>query len=160
MYNPLGYNMQDNPNVYDKEGQGRAKFVYFFPGYLNRKGCYDSNGNSDVTKALLEILKNRYTVKYNSTEVNAITKTISEIPITPQEAILRTNGNIFPITALNARLNEIDSNPNFYDDTYIGNLVLNKEGKVEFKPSNNIPIREFPTKDNKVEGAIEIYEMP
>ena len=160
MYNPLGYNMQSSPNVYDKEGQGRNRFVYFFPGYLNRKGCYDNNGNSNVTKALLEILKNRYTVKYNSTEVNAITKAISEVPVTPQEAILRSSGNIFPITALNARLNEIDSNPNFYDDTYIGNLILNKEGKVEFKPSNNIPIREFPTKDNKIEGAIEIYEMP
>ena len=160
MYNPLGYNMQDNPNVYDKEGQGRSRFVYFFPGYLNRKGCYDSNGNSDVTKALLEILKNRYTVKYNSTDVNAITKTISEVPITPQEAILRTKGNIFPVTALNERLNQIDNNPNFYSDTYIGTLEMSSNGKVEFRPTNDIPIREFPTKDNKVEGTVEIFEMP
>lgn len=160
MYNPLGYNMHPVLNVYDKEGQGRKYFTMFFGGYLNRAECYNENGVSNVTKALLEILQDRYTVKYNSTDVNAITKRIAEIPITPQEAILRANGNIFPITALNSRLNEIDSNPNFYDDTYIGNLVLNKEGKVEFVPSNEVPIREFPTKDNKVEGAIEIYEMP
>lgn len=160
MYNPLGYNMQSNPNVYDKEGQGRNKFVYFFPGYLNRKGCYDTNGNSDVTKALIEILRNRYTVKYNSTEINAITKTISEVPITPQEAILRTRGNIFPITELNERLNEIDNNPNEYNDVYIGTLVMDKSGKVEFVPTTDTPIREFPTKDNKVQGAIEIFEMP
>ena len=146
--------------MYDKEGQGRKYFTMFFGGYLNRAECYDENGVSNVTKALLEILQDRYIVKYNSTDVNAITKRIAEKPITPQEAILRTRGNIFPITALNSRLNEIDSNPNFYDDTYIGNLVLNKEGKVEFIPSNEVPIREFPTKDNKVEGAIEIYEMP
>lgn len=160
MYNPLGYNMYPVLNVYDKEGQGRKYFTMFFGGYLNRAECYDENGVSNVTKALLEILQDRYIVKYNSTDVNAITKRIAEIPITPQEAILRAIGNIFPITALNSRLNEIDSNPNFYDDTYIGNLVLNKEGKVEFIPSNEVPIREFPTKDNKVEGAIEIYEMP
>lgn len=160
MYNPLGYNMHPVLNVYDKEGQGRKYFTMFFGGYLNRAECYNENGVSNVTKALVEILQDRYTVKYNSTDVNAITKRIAEIPITPQEAILRANGNIFPITALNSRLNEIDSNPNFYDDTYIGNLVLNKEGKVEFVPSNEVPIREFPTKDNKVEGAIEIYEMP
>ena len=159
MYNPLGYNMQANPNVYDKEGQGRSKFVYFFPGYLNRKGCYDCNGNSDVTKAILEILVNRYTVKYNSTDINAITKTISEVPITPQEAILRTKGNIFPVTALNERLNQLDNNPNEYSDVYVGTLEL-INGKVEFRPTNDIPIREFPTKDNKVEGAIEIFEMP
>ena len=160
MYNPLGYNMQSNPNVYDKEGQGRNKFVYFFPGYLNRKGCYDINGNSDVTKALIEILRNRYTVKYNSTEINAITKTISEVPITPQEAILRTRGNIFPVTELNERLNEIDNNPNEYNDVYVGNLVMDRSGKVEFVPTTDTPIREFPTKDNKVQGAIEIFEMP
>lgn len=160
MYNPLGYNMQEIPNVYDKEGQGRKYFVYFFPGYINRKGCYDENGNSDVTKALLEILMNRYTVKYNSTDINAVSKTISEIPITPQEAIIRTTGSIFPITELTERLNQIDNNPNFYDNTYIGELIFNKDKQVEFKVTTDIPIRDFPTKDNKVRGALEIYNMP
>ena len=160
MYNPLGYNMQAIPNVYDKEGQGRKNFVYFFPGYLNRKGCYNRDGVSDITKALLEILKSRYIVKYNSTDIKAITKTVSEVPITPQEAILRSNGNIFPVTALNERLNQIDNNPNEYDDVYVGTLIQNKEGGIEFKPTSDIPIRDFPLKDNKAEGALEIFEMP
>ena len=160
MYNPLGYNMQEIPNVFDKEGQGRKYFVYFFPGYINRKGCYDSNGNSDVTKALLEILMNRYTVKYNSTDINAVSKAISEIPITPQEAIIRTTGSIFPITELTERLNQIDNNLNFYDSTYIGELIFNKDKQIEFKPTTDIPIRDFPTKDNKVKGALEIFNMP
>ena len=160
MYNPKGYNIQEIPNIYDKEGQGKRYFSYFFPGYLNRKGCYDKDGNSDVVKALLEILMNRYTVKYNSTDLNAITKTISEIPITPQEAIIRIQGNIFPVTMINERLNEIDNNPAFYDDIYVGKLVQNNNGEVIFRNTTDIPIRDFPTKDNKVEGALEIYEMP
>ena len=160
MYNPKGYNIQEIPNIYDKEGQGKRYFSYFFPGYLNRKGCYDKDGNSDVVKALLEILMNRYTVKYNSTDLNAITKTISEIPVTPQEAIIRVQGNIFPVTMINERLNEIDNNPAFYDDIYIGKLVQNNNGEVIFRNTTDIPIRDFPTKDNKVEGALEIYEMP
>ena len=160
MYNPKGYNIQEIPNIYDKEGQGKRYFSYFFPGYLNRKGCYDKDGNSDVVKALLEILMNRYTVKYNSTDLNAITKTISEIPITPQEAIIRVQGNIFPVTMINERLNEIDNNPAFYDDIYVGKLVQNNNGEVIFRNTTDIPIRDFPTKDNKVEGALEIYEMP
>lgn len=160
MYNPLGYNMQEIYNVYDKEGQGRKYFVYFFPGYINRKGCYDKDGNSNVTKALLEILLNRYTVKYNSTDINAISKTISEVPITPQEAIIRTTGSIFPITELTERLNQIENNPNFYNDTYVGDLVFNSNKEVEFSTSTDTPIRDFPTKDNKLKGAIEIFAMP
>ena len=160
VYNPKGYNMYPLPNVYDKEGQGRKWITFFFPGYLNRKGCYDENGNSDVTKALLEILENRYRIKYNSSDINSITKAIAEIPITPQEAILRTRGNIFPVTELNERLNEIDNNPTEYNDVYVGNLVMGSNGKVDFIPTTDVPIREFPTKDNKVQGAIEIFEMP
>jgi hypothetical protein len=160
MYNPIGYNMEPIPNVYDIEGQGRKFFTYFFPGYINRKGCYDKDGNSDVVKALLEILMNRYMVKYNSTDINAITKTISETPITPQEAIIRTKGKIFPVTELNNRLNEIDNNPSFYDQTYVGDLELNSKGEVEFVATNDKPIREFPLKDNNAKGAIEIFEMP
>ena len=161
MYNPKGYNIKAINNVYDKEGQGRKQFTYFFPGYMDRADCYDEDGNSDVNKALIEILLDRYKVKYNSTDINAITKRIAEIPITPQEAILKTKDNIFPITELTKRLTEIDNNPNFFDDVYVGDLAFNKQGKVEFNTiTTDTPIRDFPTKDNKVQGAIEIYEMP
>jgi hypothetical protein len=160
MYNPNGYNMLAVPNVYDKEGQGRKYFTMFFGGYLNRAECYNEDGVSNVTKAIIEILLDRYKVKYNSTDINAITKRIAEIPITPQEAILRTRGNIFPVTELNERLNEIDNNPTEYNDVYVGNLVMDRAGKVDFVPTTDKPIREFPTKDNHVMGAIEIFEMP
>ena len=160
MYNPDGYNMEKNPNVWDKEGQGRKWFTFFYPAYLNRANCMDENGNSNVTKALLEICQDRYVVKYNSTDINAITKRISQYPITPQEAIIRAHSTIFPITELNERLNQIDNNPNFYNDTYVGDLVFNGNGEVEFVISNDIPIRDFPTKDNKITGAIEIYALP
>lgn len=159
MYNPKGYNIHPITNIYDKDGQGRPDFSYFFPGYMSLAGYYDINGNSDVIGALISILKRRYNVKYNSTDINAITKTISEVPITPQEAIIRSTGSIFPVTELTARLNEIDQNSSFYDDVYIGNLIM-KEGKVIYEPSYDNPIRQFPTKDNKVAGALEIYEMP
>lgn len=159
MYNPRGYNMYPLPNVYDKAGQGKKEFVYFFPGYMNRAGCYDNNGNSDVTKALLEILLDRYTVKYNSSDVNAITKRIAEIPITPQEAIIKAGKNMFPITELNDRINQIDNDPRFYDDVAIGTLVQDGD-YMKFIPTTDIPIREYPLKDNKVAGAIEFYKMP
>lgn len=160
MYNPKGYNMYAIPNVYDKFNQGKPYFVFFFPGYVNRKGCYNEDGVSDVIKALIEILMNRYRVKYNSTDPNTIIKTIAEVPITPAEAIVKTGVNMFPVADLTERLGQLDANPTEYDDVYVGDLVFNKEGQIEYKPTSAQPIRDFPHKDNKIEGAIEIYQMP
>lgn len=160
MYNPKGYNMYALPNVFDKYNQGKPYFVFFFPGYVNRKGCYNENGVSDVIKALIEILMNRYRVKYNSTDPNTIIKTIAEVPITPAEAIVKTGVNMFPVSDLTERVGQLDANPTEYDDVYVGDLVFNKDGQVEYKPTSAIPIRDFPHKDNKIEGAIEIYQMP
>lgn len=160
MYNPKGYNMYALPNVFDKYNQGKPYFVFFFPGYVNRKGCYNENGVSDVIKALVEILMNRYRVKYNSTDPNTIIKTIAEVPITPAEAIVKTGVNMFPVADLTERIGQLDANPTEYDDVYVGDLVFNKEGQVEYKPTSATPIRDFPHKDNKIEGAIELYQMP
>lgn len=160
MYNPRGYNMYALPNVYDKNNQGKKYFVFFFPGYINRKGCYNRDGVSDVVQALVEILMNRYRVKYNSTDPNTVIKTIAEVPITPAEAIVKTGVNMFPVTDLTERLGQLDANPREYDDVYVGDLTINSSKEVEFKPTSDQPIREFPHKDNKIEGAIEIYKMP
>lgn len=161
-YSPTGYNQEPLENVFDKEGQGRKQCCFFYGAYLNYSNdCIDKDGNSDITKALLAILYDRYKVKYGSTDVNTITKRISQYPIVPQEAMIRSHGNVFPVTELNERINQIDSNPNEYDDTYVGELVQdNKTGEVKFNPTVAIPIRDFPTKDNKVIGALEIFEMP
>lgn len=160
MYNPRGYNMYALPNVFDKYNQGKPYFVFFFPGYVNRKGCYNEDGVSDIIKALIEILMNRYRVKYNSTDPNTIIKTIAEVPITPAEAIVKTGINMFPVADLTERIGQLDANPTEYDDVYVGDLVFGKDGQVEYKPTSAQPIRDFPHKDNKIEGAIEIFQMP
>lgn len=160
MYNPRGYNMYALPNVFDKYNQGKPYFVFFFPGYVNRKGCYNEDGVSDIIKALIEILMNRYRVKYNSTDPNTIIKTIAEVPITPAEAIVKTGVNMFPVADLTERIGQLDSNPTEYNDVYVGDLVFGKDGQVEYKPTSAQPIRDFPHKDNKIEGAIEIYQLP
>nr|UWG93253.1 MAG: Terminase [Bacteriophage sp.] len=160
MYNPRGYNMYALPNVFDKYNQGKPYFVFFFPGYVNRKGCYNEDGISDIIKALIEILMNRYRVKYNSTDPNTIIKTIAEVPITPAEAIVKTSVNMFPVADLTERIGQLDSNPTEYNDVYVGDLVFGKDGRVEYKPTSAQPIRDFPHKDNKIEGAIEIFQMP
>ena len=161
-YSPNGYNMEGLENVFDKEGQGRRTCCFFYPAYLNYdESCIDKDGNSDITKALLLILNDRYKVKYGTTDVNTIVKRISQYPIVPQEAMTRSHGNIFPVTELNERINQIDNDPGFYDEVYVGELVQeSKTGEIKFNNTIDQPIRDFPTKDNKVKGALEIFDMP
>ena len=160
MYNPEGYGVYGVDNVYDKEGFGKRRFTFFFPEYFNRVGCYDSNGNSDVTKALYEIITERIKVKYNSSDIRTILKTISDRPIVPQEAIMRVRGNFFPITDINNRIAQLDANPSEYDDVYVGKIIFNSENRPEFQPTSDTPIRDFPLKNESTKGAIEIFKLP
>ena len=157
LYNPEGYNILQNINVYDKEKQGKSKFGFFFPSYINRAGCYNKDGISDVVKALIEIFNFRYKLKYSS-DPKSLLRAIAEDPITPAEAIIKVKAAYFPVQALTERALQLDSDPKAYDDVYIGALSLDK-GEVKFTPTNDIPIRKYGV-DNDTPGAIEIYEMP
>lgn len=160
IYNPDGYYIQSLPNVYDKSSQGKGNTIFFFGAPVNREGCYNDDGISDVTKAVLQLCYDRYIVKYNTSDPMALTRTKAENPITLQEAIMRRDSSIFPVAALIDRIDEIKSNPSFFDDVYTGDLVMKKDGKVEFVPTTKQPIRFFPHKDNNLEGSIEIFKMP
>lgn len=157
LYNPDGYNILSIDNVFDRPKQGKPKFGFFFPSYINRAGCYNKDGVSDVVKALIEILIARYKAKY-SADPKSVLRVIAEDPITPAEAIIKVKAAYFPITSLTERLSQLDQDVHAYDDVYIGKLVQNSNG-VEFTPTSDIPIRKFGV-ENDTPGAIEIYEMP
>ena len=159
LYSPTGYNIYSIDNVYDKPKQGRPKFGFFFASYLNRKGCYNKNGVSDVVKALKQIMMARYKAKYKSADPNTVLRVIAEMPITPAEAIIKVKNAFFPVQALTERLQQLDIDNKAFNDVYIANLTLDK-GTVKYVPSNDTPIREYPIKGNSELGAIEIYEMP
>lgn len=158
LYNPDGYNIYGVDNVYDKPKQGKPVFGYFFPSFLNRLGCYNKDGVSDIIKALIEILQNRYKAKY-STNPQSVIRVIAEMPITPAEAIIKVKSAYFPTVALQERLSQLDLDSHAYDDVYVGNLILNKNGQVEFRPSDDEPIHKFGVA-NTARGAIEIFNMP
>lgn len=158
LYNTDKYNIMTLPNVYDRPKQGKDSFGFFFPSYINRADCYNEDGVSDVVKALIQILLARHKAKYSS-DPKTVLRVIAEDPITPAEAIIKVKAAYFPVTALTERLSQLDTDVHAYDDVYTGQLVFNKEGKVEFKPTNDEPIRKYGV-DNDTPGAIEIFEMP
>ena len=157
LYNPEGYNIYSIKNVFDKKGQGKANFGFFFPSYINRSGCYNEDGVSDVVKALLEILMARYKAKY-SADPQSVLRVIAEDPITPAEAIIKVKASYFPTASVNERIAQLDEDPKAYNDVYVGDLVV-RNGNVEFTPTGDIPIHKYGV-DNSTRGAIEIFEMP
>lgn len=158
LYGTEGYNIYSVPNVYDKKNQGKPRFGFFFAAYMNRAGCYNKDGVSDVVKALLQVFTARYKAKY-SADPKSVLRVIAEDPITPAEAIIKVKDAFFPVSQLNERILQLDSSPRIYDDIYVGNLVLSPNGEVTFKPSSDVPIRKYGV-DNSTQGAIEIYAMP
>ena len=109
-------------------------------GVLNVSGAlYTSQGGADITSSqgggkvvFTNVGDSEHTTyqAYRNTDQIASYK---EIPITPAEAIVKTGVNMFPVTDLTERLGQIDSDPRFYDDVYVGDLNINNKGEVEFK---------------------------
>ena len=158
LYNPDGYRIYAVDNVFDKPKQGKKKFGFFFPSYINRAGCYNKDGVSDVIKALIEILTARYKAKY-SADPKSVLRVIAEDPITPAEAIIKVKSAFFPVPSLTERLTQLDTNPEIFNDIYTGDLVFDSNGEVKYSPSNNPPIRKFGVENDTV-GAIEFFQMP
>ena len=159
IYHPEGYHMYPLPNAFDKNTQGKGTSLFFVGAYMNRKGFYDKDGNSDVVGALLEVLMDRYHTKATTSDPTSVTQKKAELPLTIQDCIMRVDGNIYPVADIQARIAELTLDPHSFDDVYVGKLNI-VGGKVEFQATPDTPIRDFPHKDNKREGAIEIFKMP
>jgi hypothetical protein len=162
-YKPDAYNIYGVPNVYDRNVKGETKCGFFWGAYLNRNKCYEEvNGEPDVTKALIEICQDRYKVKYGSSDASAITQKKAEEPITPQEAVMRTEGTVFPVADLKEYLESISPRKEaFLAEHYVGDLVYDNVGKVVWKPNTELhPLRAYDIASGNKTGALEIFEMP
>ena len=161
-YNPKGYNLYPLKNVFDLNTDPSSSCSFFFGAYLNRKGFYDKDGNSDAIGAIIEIVQDRTTTKYNSNDPNAVTQRKAELPITPQEAVLRVGGTIFPITDIREQLSQIGIDRiKFLAPHYTGELVLDHNGEVQWKNRHLYPIREYPLVNSMDKaGSVEIFFMP
>jgi len=161
-YSPDAYNIYGVENVYDKNVQNSTKCGFFWGAYMNRHRCYDmESGEPDVIKALIEIIENRHKIARNSNDPAALTQARAEKPITPQEAIMRVEGTIFPIADLSDYLNSIKpEEQRFVSQHYIGDLIYDALQGVKWIPNADLkPIRTNDPGKNKI-GAVEIFELP
>lgn len=162
IYNPIGWHIKPLDNVYDRNS-AQSQICFFFPEYLNRLGAYDENGNSDVIRALVSTLKEWYIIKYSASDHNAVLQYRAEHPITPQDAIMRQEGSIFPVQDIKDYLAEIIPHKSkFISPHYIGRLKMDSSGKVDWNISEDHPVlRDYPADPREDRhGAVEIFTLP
>ena len=158
-YSPKGYRVHSVKNVWDKNSDA-SNCAYFAPAYLNRAGAYDNNGNSDVIQALVELINNQLEVKYGASDPNALTQEKAELPITPQDAVLRVSGVTFPLADIKEYIVEIEPNrDSFLASHKVGDLVYSGDS-VSWRLSENQPLRSYPIKEKDKTGAIEVFATP
>lgn len=162
-YTPRAFNVYPLPNVFDKNTDGKTECGFFWGAYLSRNKCYDMEiGEPDVIKALVELEQDRFIVKHNSSDPNAVTQAKAERPVTPQEAVMRTEGTVFPVADLKDYLESIVvRKESFLSEHYVGDLIYNGKGEVEWKPNADLyPHRTYETTSDNRTGAVEIFEIP
>ena len=157
-----GYRVYMVPNEWDLGAQGQ-KCGFFFSAAQNYEGCIDIEGNSLFPQASKIILTEREKVKKETKNPDAILRHIAEEPLNPQEAVLRVSGSIFPINDLKQIQANLRMHPEKYESTeYIGNLLVNEEGRIVWKLNGDLkPIKQYPHNNlEQTEGCVVIYEHP
>lgn len=161
VYKPDGYGIKALPNVYDKT-LGKGVCSFWCPIYLNTMGAYDKDGNSDVIKALVRILKKRWKETKSGVTADTILQRKAENAITPQEAILRSGTNLFPVQDIKDYNAEVKTNySKFVSGHYVGMMSI-QNGQAVFNQDFRLqPIRRYPVpRESDRTGAIEIFAMP
>lgn len=158
-YNPRAYRLRAYQNIWDENAVGECG--WFVADEWFKLPYVDENGNSDRPKAREANTHAREIVKKSGTK-RAYDKAVTQEPNSPAEAFLRVTGNRFPVSDLLARLSRLEADSRITDADFIGELVINETGQVEWKLNPKLkPINKFPLKgDDDTEGCIVIFEHP
>lgn len=167
-YNPDGYNCLGFENIWDSTPTDKL-CGFFVPQYTNldtrdddgNRIYMDDDGNT-ITKPSLEfILDERRKVISTATNTTAIDRYVAERPITPQEAMLEFNGNIFPKKELQEQLGLIRTNTQLQNHKQVGDLIFDESGNIKWIPKKHGDVTKYPLgKDDDPTGSIVIWEHP
>lgn len=162
-YNPDGYNCLGFDNIWD-ESATTNKCGFFVPQYTNldirdengKRIYMDEDGNTYRKKSLEHILAERQVVITSATNNAAIDRYVAERPITPAEAMLEFNGNIFPKKELQEQLSLLRTNKKLQNHKQVGDLVWQPDGSLKWVIKKTGDITHYPlrTKRDEVTGAL------
>ena len=166
-YHPDGYNCLGFPNIWD-DGITDTECGFFVPQYTNldnrddngNRIYMDKDGNTLHKKSLDFILDERKKVTTSATSTVAVDRYVAERPITPREAMLEFNGNIFPKKDMQMHLSYIRTNKKLQNQKHVGDLVW-EQGIPTWIPKKTGDITHYPlNKEDDPTGSIVIWEHP
>ena len=178
-YNPEPYGLAAYENIYDENATGDCGWfiddMWYYPGSVTKK-YFINDGKTEKTETIPFVDKEGNSNRQEAEESldtkrekrrkgsrSAYNKFITQQPKNPAEAFLRVQGTMFDTVRASARLSQIMTNrATFIDSIWRANLLINPTNStVEFEYNlTGIPLYDFPIKDNKQEGVIEIFEQP
>lgn len=175
-YDTEQFLFQGYDNIYDNNAVGKCGYfidsMWFYPCMTTKEYTVngevlpigslgvDAQGNSIRRVAYAVLMEERERRRNNKTSYNTY---ITQYPLTPAEAFLKTSGTIFDTINAQIRLSEIESSrEKFRNKTDIGTVEFTKFSVPYFKPNRDlVPLYEFPLKDCIGKpGAIIIYQHP
>lgn len=159
--NPKGHNILAVNNVWD-EGTTDKQCGFFVPEYSNLEGYYDKDGNSDIVQAKKSIELERERITKHSKDLNTIKRHVAEHPMTPREAMMQLEGNMFPAQDLLGVLARLELDSKYEDTLFKGRMVIDPEGNIDFREDKDLRmIYTYPlAKGDPKDAPVIIYEMP
>lgn len=163
-YNPEKYNLLSFDNEWE-EGKS-STCGWFVPATRGNLGSHkgvelvdaDGNSNQDMAADFIKVFRD----SKNNGDPKAIRDAITQYPLTPSEAFLRSKGSIFPIADLQEHLSIIETNKEKRNAGIPMELIIDTSNKVVAKPNHDLhPITDFPLKaDDRKDGAVIMWEEP
>ena len=167
-YNPEGYNCLGFPNIWDDPAT-QKECGFFCPYYTNldtrdqdgNRLYMDEDGNTLRRESLDYILSERRKVIENATNSAAIDRYVAERCVTPAEAMLEFNGNIFPKKELQEQLARIRTNTHLKNAKQVGDLVWEPNGQLKWVMKKTGDITHYPLRQGEdATGSVVIWEHP
>lgn len=162
-YAPATYSCLEFDDVWENKG----KIGFFTPSTHGKRQYKDKDGNTKVELALKAELELREKKRRGKNAASALDAHIQYNPIFPSEVFLTKTGNIFPKKELSDWLAVIENNSKYDDAAFVGDLVMDEQTNVTWKPKHDLPyevnpIKDFPIDTNRddIEGSIVIWEHP
>jgi hypothetical protein len=132
---------------------------FFFPVWAVMDRFMDKWGNTDFKKATLFHEEQR-DIKLKKSP-HLYDKYVAEYPYTPAEALMRLQGNSFPVAMLQSQYRKVQNSSDIQGMLKHGTIDL-QEGKPEFILQTHAkPILQYPhNEEDGVEGAFTMFERP
>lgn len=159
-YNPEAYDMMQFSNEYESDG-GDAAIGYFVPAWKFK--IVDLEGNS-LKKESIEHIDSKREAARKSKKADDFINTITQDPVVPSEAFMRTGGNMFNSALLNQQYARLRNNKDLANLPDYGRLewIKNELGKISgvrfvHDPDGTLIIIEHPEKNEADEVYLDLY---